>query len=215
MTNNTLNAILVETMNHEANEWFYDQDIYSINLVHNGTHVYDWLTQSLYYDDENGILKVKYNTSNLVSSPFDSASVSLGTVNVSIKLNAVGRYSSAFLTGFPTLKPFRNPKAGDIFYAVDRNTFEIVDVAKISSMSSNGLVLDRVLTNIDNSEIFAYASGNVLELVDGDIQSKKVNTSVESLDGNNSFLIYRVPTTPYDTDIYIGANGIIGFTMKK
>jgi hypothetical protein len=213
MTKTVMDAML-DTMEFPIDQWFDDSELSSINLTSDGRQVYDELEQRLYYDSTVGTIKVKYYSFDLVSAVLNDVEV-ISATSFKIVPDKFGYYS-IFKPIRQGLKKFRNPQVGDIVYTVDKISLELIAAAIITSISTTTVTLDRNLTINKAAHLVAYASGKVLKIDnEGAIAAIKPDTYVMDYRDNATVLVYKTPRTPYTADIYIGCEGVTGFSMKR
>jgi len=203
MTKETL-VILAEAMGLDTDEWISDSDIIAINLGNDGIQQYDQFTQDLYIDSE-GILKVKYYASSIVSSVFKNIEI-ISDTTLNAKTDIFGNYGVT-IRGF---NPFRNPKVGDIVYTI-KSDGSVFQSTFITAISGNTLELNGAL-DFDQAEKICYASGNLFNV---DLTLKDTNDKTLTPFDDNAFILYKRPLSLNPADIYISAQHITGFSMRR
>lgn len=207
-----MNALTLEKMllvlDIEANQWTTDSQLYTISMTTDGTHHYDPLSQRLYFDLTNQLLKIKYFTPILVSSYFWKAKKTAAST-FEITPDIFGNYSVKMINQFDQ---FRNPKIGDIAFTVDANG-NFVEARTITNIEGTVMTLSSDI-DVTNKKL-CYASGVVLTLSLGTIVPKTAGQFLESFDGKDALLVLKRPTTNNIADIYISTPDIEGFGLRR
>ena len=104
---------LFSSLNVPMDQWFQSEAIDSINLSNHGNYHYDSLTEHLYFDSSNEILKVKLYDVTPVSGRFSQWENVSGYIRTTTRMSLKhSKYS------------FRNPRSGDYIFFIDKNKNE-------------------------------------------------------------------------------------------
>jgi hypothetical protein len=206
------NQDLLKTVNLlgiEENTWIFSKDITSVNLLSDGAQNYDYFSQRLYFNTDDGLLKIKYYDFKIITSEFFSW-IKTGDSSFQIKPDMFGYYGKKY----GEFDKFRNPVKGDIVYTVSKLNGNFVEATKIDYIDSKSMTLESDITANDGVYL-CYASGSLLTLDnEGDIFPTSEGMFLEVLENSRNILI-RKPKTPYDSDIYISFDGITGISLKR
>jgi hypothetical protein len=190
-----------------ANSWFSDKRLVTLMLESDGNQYHDFLSQMIYFDTVNDVIKIKDYTGSMVSSQFAEIEKT-SDYTFSIKPDIFGYYG---LTRTEIVKPFRNPEVGDIFFLVNSNN--AIEVATITEKVGNTITIDEDLDL--TGKIACYASGKVLQILAGAISPKKSGDIIESFLGETTLIWYKRAMTGNIADVYLSFFNIEGFDFRK
>lgn len=208
MNKTTLIAAL-QSAGITAGSWTSKKELSVINLESDANHYHDFLTQMIYFDTTNEILRIKEYVSSIASSKF-------------FKINKTGNSTyKMFPDGFGyygvkevvQMKQFRNPTVGDIFFTVDSsNTF--VEAEYITAISGDVITLASDL-DLDGYTA-AYASGKTFEISNlGQIAPRISGQLQERFLESSTVLLSKKPITDNVTDVYVSTTNIEGFEFRQ
>ena len=183
----------------------------SISLETDGNIDYNFMSQKLYFDTTNELLKIKEFYFKLASSEFYSAERTSAS-NYRILRDGDGSFSR---TVSPMFRKFREPKVGDIVFTVSGAPLAFVAGATISSININNgtMVLSSDLSLTGN--ILCYADGGSLELSGGSIDAIEGDEEVSTFLGVGSVLVVRKPVSELDFETVVSFQSIESFVFNR
>lgn len=188
----------LSSINVPLNQWIQTDYIDCINLENHGNYHYNSLTEHLYFDSENELLKVKIYDKTVSSSRFSQWENAAGYIRTTTRMSL--KHSKY---------PFRNPHAGDYIFFINKKKDERSSFyTKIQSMS----VKDGYVTFITEKTIPSnYVQ---LDYIACYADGETFLNSAESL-FDKSLLFHSTPRSNFVADVYIDMEMITGISLSS
>lgn len=189
----------------------FEPNLASISLSNDGGIQYSFLSQSLYFDTTNELLRVKEYFFKLASGEFFSAERTSDS-NYKILRDGEGSYSLRMSAIF---KKFRDPRVGDVAFTVSGVPGTFVAAANIVAVDLNAGTIETDSDLDISGKRLCYADGSSLEIDSGSIVASEADETVTSFISSDAILVVRKPVSSNDFDYLFSFDSIESLLFKR